>query len=60
MCTTQAGTPFEAKMIGALAELRKYYENPTLAVCRMLTVQYQGFTNKSGVPRFPVALRIRD
>ena len=60
VCETKNGTPFEAKMIGALAELRKYYENPKLAVGRLLTVQYQGFTNKSGVPRFPVALRIRD
>jgi DNA ligase-1 len=60
VCQTQDGTPFEAKLIGALAELRKYYENPTLAVGKLLTVQYQGFTNKSGVPRFPVALRIRD
>jgi ATP-dependent DNA ligase len=59
-CQTKEGAPFEAKMIGALAELRKYYEDPRLAVGRLLTVQYQGFTNKSGVPRFPVALRIRD
>ena len=59
-CVTKAGAPFEAKMIGALAELRKYYENPALAVGKLLTVQYQGLTNKSGVPRFPVALRIRN
>ena len=60
VCETADGTPFEAKMIGALAELKKFYANPSLAIGRMLTVQYQGFTNKSGVPRFPVALRIRE
>lgn len=47
-------------MIGALAELRKYHENPSLAVGKRLTLQFQGFTNKSGVPRFPGALRIRE
>ena len=59
-CATEDGTRFEAKMIGSLTELRKYYEQPSLAVGRLLTVQYQGFTNRSSVPRFPVALRIQD
>lgn len=60
VCQTADGTTFEAKMVGSLDGLRKYHQNPALAVGRMLTVQYQGFTNKNGVPRFPVALRIRD
>ena len=60
VCETEDGTPFEAKMIGALAELKKFHQNPSLAVGKLLTVQFQGFTNKSGVPRFPVALRIRE
>ena len=59
VCQTKSGTQFEAKMVGALDELKKYYENPKLAVGKMLTVQYQGLTNKNGVPRFPVALRFR-
>ena len=60
VCQTADGTKFEAKMIGAQTELKKYHQDPSLAVGRMLTVQYQGFTNKSGVPRFPVALRFKD
>ena len=27
---------------------------------KMLTVQYQGYTNKNNVPRFPIGLRIRE
>ena len=60
VCVTKNGTKFEAKMVGALKELRKFYERPKLAVGRMMTVQFQGYTNKAGVPRFPVALRFRD
>lgn len=60
VCQTTDGTKFEAKMAGSLHELKKYHDNPALAVGRKLTVQFQGFTNKSGVPRFPVALRFAD
>lgn len=60
VCVTKDGAEFEAKMIGALKELKKFYENPKLAIGRMLTVQFQGYTNKSVVPRFPVALRFRE
>lgn len=60
VCVTKDGTQFEAKMVGALKDLKKFYEHPKLAVGRMLTVQFQGYTNKAGVPRFPVALRFRE
>ena len=60
VCQTANGTTFEAKMAGSQAALKQYFKTPGLAVGRMLTVQFQGFTNTSGVPRFPVALRIRD
>lgn len=59
VCVTKNGTQFEAKMVGPLKELKKFYERPKLAVGKMLTVQFQGYTNKAGVPRFPVALRFR-
>lgn len=59
VCKTADGAVFEAKMKGALEKLKAYYKDPKLAVGRMLTVQYQGMTTKSGVPRFPVALRFR-
>lgn len=60
VCTTEKGVQFEAKMIGKLENLKQYLTNPDLAIGRMLTVQFQGMTKKSGVPRFPVALRFRE
>lgn len=59
VCRTPEGARFEAKMIGQLEHLRKYHQNPDLAIGRKLTVQFQGYTTKSGVPRFPVALRLQ-
>ena len=50
---------FEAKMKGKLDDLKQYVDNPSLAIGRMLTVQYQGYT-KYGKPRFPVGLRFRE
>jgi DNA ligase 1 len=60
VCVTGDGTEFRTKMKGETSALKKYFDNPELAVGKMLTVKYQGFTNKAGVPRFPVALRFRE
>lgn len=61
ICKNTAGTAlFKAKMKGDHAALAKYIEHPELVVGRWVTVKYQGLTNKNGVPRFPVALRIRE
>lgn len=49
---------FDAKMKGSLDELEQYATNPELAIGRMVTVQYQGYT-KYGKPRFPVAVRFK-
>lgn len=57
---TKSGAEFKAKLMGELEGLRKYFEDPTLAVGRQLTVRYQGLTKKNGVPRFPVAMRFRE
>ena len=54
------GTEFRAKMKGKTENLKKYFEHPELAIGNMLTVKYQGITNKSQVPRFPVALRFKE
>ena len=59
-CKTEAGAEFDAKMKGALAELAKYYQHPSLYIGKQLTVQFQGITKRNFVPRFPVALRIRE
>lgn len=60
VCENVTGTRFKAKMKGDQDELAKYWKNPSLAVGRMLTVQFQGLTGKNGVPRFPVGLRFRE
>lgn len=60
LCKTKAGAEFKAKLVGELSGLRKYFEDPGLAVGRHLTVEYRGLTGKNGVPRFPVALRFRE
>lgn len=54
------GRPFNAKMKGRLEDLKQYWEAPDLALGRMLTVKFQGYTKKNNVPRFPVALRFRE
>lgn len=60
VCVNKQGTKFKAKMKGDQDELAKFWKNPSLAVGRMLTVQFQGITGKNGVPRFPVGLRFRE
>lgn len=57
VCVTKEGTQFEAKMSGNLENLKDYLQNPDAYIGRMLTVQFQGLTGKSNVPRFPVGLR---
>lgn len=60
VCVTEDGTEFGAKLIGDHDALARYYKHPELVVGKIVTVKYQGLTNKNGVPRFPVALRIRE
>lgn len=59
-CKTKSGSEFKAKLMGELEGLRKYFEDPSLAIGKQLTVKYQGLTKKNGVPRFPVAMRFRE
>lgn len=54
----KTGPEFRAKMKGSQAELTKYFEHPDRYIGRLVTVKYQGLT-KNGIPRFPVALRMR-
>lgn len=55
-----AGVEFRAKMKGKAEVLKEFFEHPERAVGRMMTVKYQGFTNKNNKPRFPVALRFKE
>jgi len=59
VCTLPNGETFRCKMKGTLDSLKQYVHDPSLAVGRLLTVQYQNLT-ADGVPRFPVGLRLRD
>ena len=54
------GAEFDVKMKGKVAELKKFFDNPTSVIGKELTVQFQGVTKKNRVPRFPVGLRIRE
>ena len=60
VCKTRDGVLFKAKLNGPLANLRLYHDRPEFAVGKLLTVKFQGYTTKNGVPRFPVALRMRE
>jgi DNA ligase-1 len=60
VCKTKDGVEFKAKMKGELESLKQYYEHPRSVIGKLLTVKFQGYTAKNGVPRFPVALRMRE
>lgn len=58
-CRMKDGQEFDAKLKGKLDNLSYVLEHRDEFIGKMLTVQYQGFF-KSGKPRFPVGLRIRE
>ena len=60
ICKTKDNVIFKAKAKGELGNLKNYFEHHELWRGKILTIQYQGMTNKSNVPRFPVGLRIRE
>ena len=60
VCITKDGNEFNAKIKGQLPLLKKYFTEFEKYKGKMLTVQYQGYTNKNNVPRFPIGLRIRE
>lgn len=59
-CTTASGVEFEAKLTGETSKLKEYFDNPKLWQGKCLTVKFQGWTNKNKVPRFPIAVAVRD
>ncbi len=50
---------FTVKLKGPTDNLKQYWKDPSLAIGRQLTVQFQGWT-KYNKPRFPVGLRFRE
>ena len=60
VCLTPHGKEFNAKMSGDVDKLKEYFENHKLWKGKKLTVQFQGWTTKEKVPRFPVGIRLRE
>lgn len=60
VCETKTGKKFEATKSGDKKLNQKYLKNKKKFIGKPLTVKYQGLTGKNKVPRFPVALRIRE
>lgn len=60
VCETKEGKQFLAKMSGDTGRLKEYFLDHSLWKGKLLTVQYQGLTGATGVPRFPVGVTIRD
>lgn len=58
ICALPNGSTFRCKMKGSLDALKQYVDDPSLAIGKQLTVQYQNLT-ADGIPRFPVGLRLR-
>lgn len=58
-CQLPNGETFDCKMKGDMNDLKRYADDTTLVIGKLLTVQYQGYTGY-GKPRFPVGLRFRE
>ena len=60
VCVAKNGCTFRAKMEGDLGRLRAYFEDESLWRGKVMTVRYRTLTRKNQVPRFPVAVAVRD
>lgn len=60
ICQMDGGKQFDCKLAGDTGYLKTVLAEKDRFIGKMLTVQYQGFSNKNQVPRFPVGLRIRE
>jgi DNA ligase-1 len=55
---TPQGLVFNAKMVGSQGALKAYFEHPEKVIGKLVTVKFQNLS-ADGIPRFPVALRVR-
>lgn len=53
------GRKFKARPVGSFEQRKDYFDNRTGLIGKQCTVKYQGFSD-DGVPRFPVAMAVRD
>ena len=58
-CEAHNGSAFNARPVGTLAERREMFKIGKTLVGKRMTVKFQGLSTE-GIPRFPVALAIRD
>ncbi len=58
-CKTRTGRSFRARPQGSLQQRRHMFRQRSQLIGRQLTVRFQELTD-DGVPRFPVALAVRD
>lgn len=59
ICEMPSGEIFKAKLKGETERLKELFDNSVLWKGKSATVKYQGIS-KYGIPRFPVALSVRD
>jgi DNA ligase-1 len=59
VCKTDKGVEFEAKLMGSLDRLKRYWVERESIVGKVLTVKFQGWT-ADGSLRFPVGVEVRD
>lgn len=60
VCRAGNGETFDATMNCSHEQSAEYYQHRENLIGMQLTVQFQGFTTKKKVPRFPRALRLRE
>lgn len=60
ICRAGNGETFKAVKNGPLSELKEYFDNREALIGRIVTVQFMGFTNKTGVPRHGRVIRFRE
>lgn len=58
--TAKNGKQFKAKLQGDIGRLKDLFEHPEKWQGKQMTVRYRTLTRKNKVPRFPVAVAIRD
>jgi DNA ligase-1 len=59
VCDAGNGKTFRVKMVGALDDLKTYFDNPEPWIGKQLTVKFQKYSAE-GMPIFPVGMRFRE
>lgn len=60
VCRAGNGETFDATMNCSHEQSKEYFQHRENLIGMQVTIQFQGFTSKKKVPRFPRALRLRE